>query len=289
MKNKYPVYIVSKNRWEQRITMRACEEIGLPYLVVAERDQVDRYATACGIERVIELPTQYIDRYDTCDNGGEERVGPGAARNFCWDHSISNGHKRHWVLDDNCQHFYRLNRNAKVRVTSPTIFRCMEDFCDRYSNLAIAGMNYHGLCKQRDKVPPLVWNTRIYSFLLIENAIPYRWRGRYNEDTDLSLRVLKDGYCTAQFNAFLAEKIFTQRVKGGNTEEFYAHEGTLPKSQMIADLHPDVATVVHRFGRWHHHVDYRRFKCNQPRYRDGYTVPSGIDNYGMKLVRIADD
>ena len=39
-------------------------------------------------------------------------------------------------------------------------------------------------------------------------------------------------------------------------------EGTKPKSQMIADLHPDVAKVVWRFNRWHHHVNYRQFKEN---------------------------
>ena len=89
-------------------------------------------------------------------------------------------------------------------------------------------------------MPPFVVNTRIYSCLLIENSAPYRWRGRYNEDTDLSLRVLKDGLCTIQFNAFLCGKVTTQRMKGGNTKEFYSDEGTLPKSQMIADLHPDV-------------------------------------------------
>lgn len=287
MNNKYPVYIVSKNRWEQRITMRACEEIGLPYSVVVERSQVDNYASTCGRGNVLELPESYLDEYDTFDGLGRSKsTGPGAARNFCWDHSMSYGHNWHWVLDDNCQHFYRLNRNAKVRVTSPTIFRCMEDFSERYDNLAIAGMNYHGLCKQRDRVPPIVWNTRIYSFLLIRNDIQYRWRGRYNEDTDLSLRVLKDGWCTVQFNAFLAEKIMTQRVKGGNTDEFYANEGTYAKSKMIADMHPDVATITKRFGRWHHHVDYRPFKLNMPRIRTGIQIPDKINNYGMRLEKI---
>jgi hypothetical protein len=92
---------------------------------------------------------------------------------------------------------------------------------------------------------------------------PYRWRGRYNEDTDLSLRVLKAGYCTIQFNAFLCGKVTTQRMKGGNTKEFYAQEGTLNKSKMLEDMHPDVAKVVWRFNRWHHHVDYSPFKRNR--------------------------
>jgi hypothetical protein len=120
--------------------------------------------------------------------------------------------------------------------------------------------------------------------LLIENAAPYRWRGRYNEDTDLSLRVLKDGLCTIQFNAFLCGKVTTQRMKGGNTEEFYRQEGTLAKSQMLADLHPDVAEVVWKFNRWHHHVNYKPFKKNKLIMREGLVINKGVNEYGMKLI-----
>jgi hypothetical protein len=115
----------------------------------------------------------------------------------------------------------------------------------------------------KQKYPPFVLNTRIYSCNFIRNDIPYRWRGRYNEDTDLSLRILKDGWCTVQFNVFIQKKINTQKIAGGNTKEFYAEEGTLPKSKMQVKLHPDVSKLVIRFNRWHHHVDYRQFKYNK--------------------------
>jgi hypothetical protein len=36
-----------------------------------------------------------------------------------------------------------------------------------------------------------------------------------------------------QFYAFLQYKLTTQTLKGGNTEAFYAEEGTLPKSKML--------------------------------------------------------
>jgi hypothetical protein len=102
-------------------------------------------------------------------------------------------------------------------------------------------------------------NTRIYSCNLIRNDVPFRWRGRYNEDTDLSLRLLKAGYCTVQFNAFLQGKLNTQSVKGGCNTDFYSREGTQPKSDMQVRLHPDVSRITFRFGRYHHFVDYRRF------------------------------
>jgi len=86
-----------------------------------------------------------------------------------------------------------------------------------------------------------------------------------------------------QYNAFQQEKATTQTLSGGNTEEFYAHEGTKPKSQMIEDLHPDVAKVVWKFNRWHHEVNYRPFKRNKFRYVDGFNTPVGVNNYGMIL------
>jgi hypothetical protein len=73
-------------------------------------------------------------------------------------------------------------------------------------------------------------------------------------------------------------------MKGGNTEEFYRREGTLAKSQMLADLHPDVASVVWRFNRWHHHVDYRRFKHNKLIKKPNLTIHQKINDYGMKLI-----
>jgi hypothetical protein len=189
-------------------------------------------------------------------------------------------------MDDNIASFNRLNRNLMVKVTSGTIFRAAEDFVDRYQNVVIAGFNYDFFAKAKEPLPAFVMNTRIYSCLLIQNSLPMRWRGRYNEDTDLSIRALKAGLCTIQFNAFLQEKATTQTMAGGNTDEFYSKEGTLPKSQMIERLHPDVAEVVWRFNRWHHHVDYSVFKHNTLVKRYGVVIPQGINTYGMKLTEI---
>jgi len=285
---RYPVYIVSKGRWKNGLTSKALNTMGVPYKIVVEEDQLPMYQAEVGIDKCLVLPQRYLDEYDTCDDLGDSKSkGPGAARNFAWDHATETGAKRHWVMDDNLDAFHRLNRNIKRESDTPAIFAAMEDFVDRYENVPVAGPNYYSFVKASDGVPAFVTNTRIYSCLLIQNDAPYRWRGRYNEDTDLSLRVLKDGLCTIQFNAFLQGKVTTQRMRGGNTDEFYALEGTKAKSQMLADLHPDVAKVVWRFNRWHHHVNYRPFSRNRLIKRKDIVVPEGVNNYGMELVDVA--
>lgn len=212
--------------------------------------------------------------------------GPGPARNFAWEHSIANGAAYHWVMDDNIKGFYRLNRNLKVPVEDGAIFAAMEDFVLRYDNVAMAGPNYFMFASRKTVMPPFSVNTRIYSCNLIRNDVPFRWRGRYNEDTDLSLCMLKAGWCTIQFNAFLQYKLPTQTVKGGNHADFYSKEGTTPKSEMLARMHPDVARVQWRFNRVHHYVDYTPFKRNRLRRRGDLRLEPGVDDYGMKLRQL---
>jgi len=288
MNPRFPVYIVSKGRAYNGLTTRALNEMKVPHYIVVEENELQDYKNGRCFGTLLVLPMKYKQEYELCDKHGlTKSTGPGPARNFCIDHSNSNGFSHHWVMDDNIDAFHYLTNNEKHEIRTGSTLLAAEDFVTRYSNVPVSGLNYYSFCKKIDLVPPYVLNTRIYSCLFIENKFGYRWRGRYNEDTDLSLRVLKDGLCTIQFNAFLCGKITTQRMKGGNTDEFYQNEGTLPKSQMLVKLHPDVSKVVFRFNRWHHHVDYSSFKKNKLIKKEGLNITQGICNYGMVLKPIA--
>jgi hypothetical protein len=280
MNPRFPLYIVSKGRWESRLTAKALEKMKTPFFIVIEEQELNQYSKVISKDKILILDKKYQDEYNTCDNlGATKSKGPGAARNFAWDHSIQNGHDWHWVMDDNIRRFQRLYKNRKIDFLDGTPFACMEDFVLRYENIAMAGPNYAMFAVRKQKMNPFVINTRIYSCNLIRNNLPYRWRGRYNEDTDLSLRMLKDNWCTVQFNAFLQEKMNTQKIKGGNTEEFYKKEGTFNKSKMQVDLHPDVSKQVYKFGRDHHLVDYSMFKKIKLRKKENFE----IKNYQLKL------
>lgn len=283
--NRYPVYIVSKGRYTNMLTNRSLNRLGVPFRVIVEEEEFDKYAKIVGAEKLLILPKKYKEEYEVLDDLGlTKSTGPGPARNFAWEHSMSEGHKWHWVLDDNIHDFHRLNRNMKTPMRTNVNFVATEDFVDRYENLAIAGFNYNSFCKSDSKANPYILNTRIYSCLLIRNDIPFKWRGRYNEDTILCLDALTAGWATIQLNAFLQEKVTTQRMGGGNSKEFYEVEGTLAKSKMLADTYPDVASVVWKFNRWHHHVDYRPFKNNQLKRKESFIPKNQINEYGLKLI-----
>ena len=283
-----PLYIPTKGRADSRLTSKALTAQGVPHYLVVEPQEVDKYrrAAAGTTATVLPLDLSYKGRYELCDDLGlTKSTGPGPARNFAWDHSIANGHAWHWVMDDNIRSFLRLHKTAKIKVSSPVFWQAMEDFVMRYSNVAMAGPDYRSFAEPISSMPPYTTNTRIYSCNLIRNDVPFRWRGRYNEDTILSLDMLKAGWCTIQFNAFLQDKLTTQVLGGGNTAEFYAKEGTAPKSEMLKAVHPDVTRLVWKFNRHHHHVDYKRFK--QPLLRKPDAVMQSPTASAMRLVKIA--
>jgi hypothetical protein len=271
MNLKYPIYVVSKGRWESRKTARSLDAIKVGYRIVVEPQEYEQYAAVIDPKKILVTPFSSLG------------CGSIPARNFVWEHATASGAMRHWILDDNILHFYRLNNNKKTAVTNAAIFRAAEDFVDRYENVALAGFNYQWLAKATDTVPPFYLNTRIYSCILIDNNIPFRWRGRYNEDTDLSLRVMKAGLCTVLFNAFLCGKTSTMTMKGGNTDELYQDDGRLQMAKSLREQHPDVVRVVKKFKRWQHHVDYRPFKKNKLVRCADAVVPEGANEYGMVL------
>ena len=299
---QFPLYVPSKGRAEYMMTSKALTGMGVRHYVIVEPDQVKEYQDAINrlglLAEVLPLDLTYKTKYELCDALGQTRsTGPGPARNFAWDHSIAAGFPLHWVMDDNIRDFYRMNKNIKARCHTGAFWRAMEDFALRYKNLAMLGPNYEMFVPRKIKRPPFCTNTRIYSCNLIRNDVPFRWRGRYNEDTILSLDMLKANWCTVQFNAFLQDKVTTQTLKGGNTAEFYhaegvvqkgkdyADNGTLAKSKMLVAVHPDVSEMVWKYQRWHHHVDYGPFKMNRLIRRDDAVIAKVPNEYGMALVK----
>jgi len=80
---RYPVYIISKGRWESRQTSRALERINMPYRIVIEPQEYDQYAAVIDPKKILVLPFSNLGQ------------GSIPARNWVWEHSIGEGAKRH--------------------------------------------------------------------------------------------------------------------------------------------------------------------------------------------------
>jgi hypothetical protein len=250
------------------------EQMDVPYHVVIEPQEYDEYASVISPENIYTLPFSNLGQ------------GSIPARNWVWEHSISIGAERHWILDDNMNPFYRRYKNKRIRCFSGSIFRAAEDFVDRFENVAMAGFQYSSFAPDCSFHPPFILNTRIYSCILLKNDISHRWRGRYNEDTDLSIRILKDGWCTLLFYAFLCGKRATLSMKGGNMETLYKDDGRLEMAMSLYEQHPDITSINRKWGRWQHQVDYSSFKKNKLISKKNIEIPTGINNYGMVLKNL---
>ena len=273
MNPRYPIFIPTKGRYKTPYTIRALQRIGVPFTAVVERQEYKQYAQAMPKTQILVLPHQ--------------NKGLTVTRNWIWDYAQNELKTPYfWTMDDNIREFYRLNRNIKYRVGSGAFLCAMEDFTERFKNLYISGMQYEMFVPRKKKHNPFILNTRVYSNMLIKTDIPYRNVTFYNDDTDLCLRVLKDGHCTLLFCAFLADKIQTMKVKGGMTDYY---EQTDKRRQFALELksaHPNIVKIVWKFGRWHHEVDYSKFKGNRLIKKEGVEILQGVNNYGMKLIKV---
>jgi len=274
---KYPIYIISKGRWQSnaRLTSNALEKIQVPYKIVVEPQEFQQYAEGIDPKKILVLPFSNLG------------LGGIPARNWVWEHSILEGHKRHWILDDNLPYFQRHYKGERIDCKTGHPFFCIEEFVDRYENIVMAGMQYVGFA---DKMyTPVIFNTRIYSCILLDNSLDIRWCGRYIEDTDLSLRVLKRGFCTALFYAFICKKIKTMTMKGGNTESLYKLQEADGRYLMAKSLwlqHPDIVKIGKRWGRWQHLVNYKPFKKNVLKLKPEFqNLKEEVNNFGMVLTK----
>src|SRR5205085_8000665 len=92
-------------------------------------------------------------------------------RNYVWDLATKTGKTRHWLMDDNIPSFYRTHHNLVIRVETGAIFRAVEDFADRYTNVAIAGLQNNQFVKAKAVWPAFYLNTRVYSCTLIKSNL----------------------------------------------------------------------------------------------------------------------
>jgi hypothetical protein len=275
---RYPVYVPSKGRAATATTPRVLIRDGCPFRLVVEPpdapEYLSRYGETPGGHPLLVLP--FSD------------LGQGAvpARNWIRDHAEAEGHAAHWQLDDNLQWFGRRWEGYRVQCDAGAVLHVIERFADRYENLALCGPTYQKFLPTRVAMPPFVTNVHVYSCTLVNHAMPYRWRGRYNDDTDLCLQALAGGWCTVLFNAFFVLKIHTMKLAGGMTAS-YQGDGRLKMARSLERRWPGVVETRRRFHRPQHVIkDSWRYFDTPLRLRPGVTLPEGTDEFGLRLTQV---
>lgn len=249
--SKYPIYIISKGRYEKTLTADNLEKSGLDYLIAVEPQEAEQYRKKLGDKRILVLPFSNLG------------VGSFPARNYCWEHAKANGHKYHWLLDDNIIEWRKWINGKREKINDmSSAIAYVENFAKK-TNIDILGFEEYNFSTKPPK-KDFKLNCHVYSAMLIKNDMPYRWRLKYNEDVDLCLQVLHNGGKTASCVYYLANKVSTaDKMKGGNQDELYKGNDPkkkLLKAKMLEKVWPQYAKTVIRFNRIHHFVDWKVFQ-----------------------------
>ena len=250
----YPIYIISKGRHDCTLTANIFEKANIDYLIAVEPQEYDLYCNSLGKNRVLKLPFSNLG------------LGSYPARNFCWEHAKANGHKYHWLFDDNIKCFYKWVDGKRIKwheiKTALLYIECNAN----KTNVDISGFEEWNFVVKPPK-NPFKKNCHVYSAMLIKNNLKYRWRLKYNEDVDLCLRVLHNGGSTSSCVYYMSDKVSTaQKMKGGNQTELYqgnAPKKNLLKAKMLEAVWPQYSKTVIRFGRHHHLINWKIFKNNK--------------------------
>jgi hypothetical protein len=272
---RYPIYIPSKGRFMLKGTPHCLTRDKVPFFLVVEAPEAEAYANAFPAATLLVLPF--------------ENKGLYYARNWIKAHSVAQGDVRHWQLDDNMRCFYHRYQGRRVPCQAGLALRICEDFTDRYTNVAISGLNYSSFCRSFNTCPPYWHNVHVYSCTLSLNATPLYWRLAYNDDTDYCLQALTQGWCTILLNAFLVEKRHTMKTKGGNTHDLYQDDGRLVMARSLERLWPGLVETKRRFHRPQHVVKDQWRVFDTPLQRKpgvtNDTLPP-IEDYGMVLRQV---
>lgn len=242
---RYPIYIPSKGRARRLLTARMFRKDGVPFKVVVEPSQVESYTEAGWGKELLVLP--------------ENSRGLVYSRNFITNYSRAAGEERHWQFDDDIRAMVRHHQGYRLPCDSKLALCAAEDFVDQYENVALMSFNAeyfvpmsNGVTAQR--WPPFYVNARCYTNVLFLNKLTNNWREPINEDTDMSLQVLADGWCTILFNAFTMRTVATAAAGGGQTQNYVLGDGRLKMSRILERRWPGVVTVYRRYGHAQHKI-----------------------------------
>jgi hypothetical protein len=270
---KYPAYVISKGRHDCCLTARFLERDKTPFALVVEPQEYELYRAKHPAATIHVLPFSNLG------------LGGIPARNWVWEHAKAAGAERHWILDDNIYVIRRRYQGHRIACNADVALTAVEAFIDRYENIAIGGLNYNMFAPNGVDIKPFNTNCHVYSCMLIRNDLPHRWRGRYNEDTDLCLQVLAAGWCTVLVNTFLIQKVATMRMKGGNTDQLYRNDGRLKMARSLERMWPGVVETHRRFKRPQHVIANAWANFTTP-LKLRADAPATVDLAPMKLEQI---
>lgn len=268
LKPKYPIYVISYQRYKTFWTIKSLEEMDIKYFIVIKEREYEDYKSS--LERhnyknyeIIAMSEEFERQQNELNNHGGI-----PQRNKCWSHAKENGFTSHWIVDDNIDGFFIYHKQRRVPFNHYSFFTHLENFRDSIVEpIGLLSPNYTWDFPEIDHRVPFTVNTKNYSCILVNHELLERknivWRKTYNEDVRLTLDCLMNRIRTIGMNQFLIKKMRTGQCKGGNEEIYKKHtlDGFKLKYDEIKEEYPKYISSItkHKDGRSHHKLNLKEF------------------------------
>ena len=234
---QYHVYVPSKGRASTCTTPRHLAASGIDFSIVVEPQDAHDYRYIFGESSVVVMP--------------ENDKGLWYARNECKKHSMSQGHRYHWQIDDDVKYFRIRRGNKNHKCSAFDALSPVERETNKYKNIGAAGIK-HSLYAWSAK-NEIDYNKQICSVGLFKTDSDIWWREMTVEDTDYSLQLLNEGLCTILFNRLIYDPptngsneggCSAEGIYGGDTGDSY-----LPYLRGLQKSWPGVFRIVRKKGK----------------------------------------
>lgn len=252
---------MSKGRADISMTANMFKQDNVQYKILIEVQELNDYLKFHSKDTLEVLPFKNLG------------LGSYPARNYAKELALRQGAAYYWVFDDNIRGACKFVRGSKIPCSSALAIDRAERLNDTYSNLAILAFNYRYFVATESQKAFFV-NVHCYSCMLIKTDANINWRLKYNEDVDICLQALTQGYCTILLNAYCMNKTSTSaKLRGGNQTELYKGNDLNKKIQKADTLRkywPNYVELKMRYGRPHHYVDWKKH------FRHGLIKKTGV-------------
>lgn len=109
MKNRYPIFIPTKGRADNPVTINMFKRQGVDFKIVIESQDYEAYSKIVNSDQILVVPHQ--------------NEGLTVTRNWIWDYAEKMGYYKFWTFDDNIGRVYRWNNNRRLQVDNGIYLR----------------------------------------------------------------------------------------------------------------------------------------------------------------------
>lgn len=192
---RYPVYVLTSGDAVHCWTGDLLRADRVPFVLVVTQEEVAAYQAYYEPGWLLVAPFARGE-------GWAARV-----RTWLKGQAEAGGWRRHWQLVDTIRRLRRRSDGGRrIPVRTGYALAVVEDFVERFTNVAAAGMNYQGFVPTGKMRKPFMANVQVYACSLYETFLPFGWRGSAHEELDYTLQLLASGLCTVMVNALVVER-----------------------------------------------------------------------------------